>query len=66
MVQWTQVLVGKRRPFQEHGFVQGTSKHPSFVHVERDIRLLVHGDNFMVEMPTHEEKRFRKRLVLEI
>ena len=26
------------------------------MHVERDVRLLVHGDDFMVEMPTHEEK----------
>ena len=26
--------------------------------VERDVRLLVHGDDFMVEMSTHEEKWF--------
>ena len=30
----------------------------SVVHVEQDVRLLVHGDDFMVEMPTHEEKWF--------
>ena len=43
---------------KEHGFVQGLSNPSLFVHVERDIRLLVHGDDFMVEMPTHEEKWF--------
>ena len=54
---------------KEHGFVPGLSNPSLFVHVERDIRLLVHGDDFMVEKPTHEEKwfdsvLFSKRLVL--
>ena len=43
---------------KEHGFVQGLSNHALFVHVERDVRLLVHGDDVMVEMPTDEEKWF--------
>ena len=33
-----------------------------FVHVERDVRLLVHGDDFMVQIPTHEEKQFESVL----
>ena len=41
-----------------HSFVQGLSNLALFVRVERDVRLLVHGDDFMVEMPTHEEKWF--------
>ena len=41
---------------KEHGFVQLFSNPELFVHVERDVRLFVHGDDFMVEMPTHEEK----------
>ena len=32
-----------------HSFVHGLSNPALFVHVERDIRLLVHGDGFMVE-----------------
>ena len=32
-----------------HSFVQGLSNLAFFVHVERDIRLLFHGDDFMVE-----------------
>ena len=32
-----------------HSFVQGFSNLAFFVHVERDIRLLFHGDDFMVE-----------------
>ena len=30
--------------------------------LERDVRLFVHGDEFMVEMPTHEDKRFENVL----
>ena len=41
-----------------HSFVQGLSNPALLVHVERDFRLLVHGDDFMVEMLTHEEKWF--------
>ena len=37
---------------QAHGFVQGLGNPSLFVHVERDVRLLVHGDDFMVEMST--------------
>ena len=42
----------------EHGFVQGLSNPALYVQVERDVRLLVHRDDFLVEMPTHEEKWF--------
>ena len=42
---------------EKHGFVQGFNNPASFVHVERDVRLLVDGDDFMARMPTHEEKR---------
>ena len=42
---------------KEHGF-----SPLIFVHVERDVRLLVHGDHFTVEMPTHEEKLFESVL----
>ena len=59
--QWTPVLVWQTRYAQiltEHGFVQGLSNLALFVHVERDVRLLVHGDDFMVAMPTHEKKWF--------
>ena len=45
---------------KEHSFVHGTSNLELFVHVERDLRLLVHGDNFMVEMPTRKEKWFSR------
>ena len=38
-----------------HSFAQGLSNPALFVHLERDIGLLVHGDDFMVEMPTREE-----------
>ena len=38
----------------------GLSNPSLFVHVERDIRLLVDGDDFMVEMPTREEKWFEE------
>ena len=38
-----------------HGFVQGVSSPSLFVHVERTVRRLVLGDDFMVEV-THEEK----------
>ena len=44
---------------KRHGFVPGLSNP---VQVERDVRLLVHGDDFMVQMPTRDEKR----LVLDI
>ena len=37
-------------------FVQRLRNPSLFVCVERDVRLLVHGEDFMVEMPTHEEK----------
>ena len=47
---------------KEHGFVQGVSNPPVLVHAERDIRLLVHGDDVMVEMPTHEERWFESVL----
>ena len=43
---------------KEHGFVQGLSNPSLSVHVERDIRLYVHGDDYMADMPTHEEKWF--------
>ena len=32
------------------------SRPSLFVHVKRDVRLLVRGDSFMVEMATHEKK----------
>ena len=47
---------------KEHGFVQGLSSPALFVQVGRDVRLLVHGDDLMVEMPTHEEKWFESVL----
>ena len=47
---------------KEHEFVKGLSNPSLFLHVERDIRLLVHGDDFMVEMPIHEEKWFESVL----
>ena len=34
-----------------HCFAQGLSNPALFVDVERDLRLLVHGDDFRVEMP---------------
>ena len=49
---------------KEHGFVQGLSNHFQFVHVERDIGLLVHDDDFMVVMSTLE--MVPKCLVLEM
>ena len=50
---------------KKHSFVQGLSNPALFVHFERDVRLLVHGDDFMVEMPTHEEKWFDGVLFLK-
>ena len=55
------MLFGKRGNVQilkEHGFVQDLSNPSLFVHMKRDVRLLVHGDDFMVAMPSHEEKWF--------
>ena len=46
----------------EHEFVPGLSTPSLSAHVERDIRLLVRGGDFTVEMPTHEEKRFESVL----
>ena len=43
---------------EAHHVLQGLSNPAMFVHVERDIRLLVHGDDFTVEMSTREEKWF--------
>ena len=43
---------------KKHSFVQGLSNSSSFVCVEGDVRVVVHGDDVMVEMPTHEEKWF--------
>ena len=43
---------------KEHGFVQGLSNLALFVQVERDVRLFVRGDDFMVETRTSEEKWF--------
>ena len=43
---------------KEHSFFHVLSNPALFVHVERDIRLLVHG--FMVEMPTRKEKCFEE------
>ena len=49
---------------KERELVQGLSNPALFVHEERDVRLLVHGDDFMVEMPTHEETWFESDLFL--
>ena len=65
MAQWTAVLVGKRmtrRSWKRNEFVQGLSSPSLCVHAKRDMRLLIHGDDFMVEMPTHEEKLFESVL----
>ena len=43
----------------KHEFVQSLSSPSLFVHAKHDVRLLVHGDDFMVEMPTHEDKNVR-------
>ena len=43
---------------EEHSFAQSLCNPALFVHVEPDMRLLVHGDDFMVEMPALEEKWF--------
>ena len=53
MAQWTPVVVGKHyaQMLKNHGFVQGLSNPALCVQVERDVRLVVHGDDFMVEMP---------------
>ena len=48
--------------FEEHEFVQGLSSPSLCVHAKRDVRLLVHGDDSMVEMPTHEENWFESVL----
>ena len=34
------------------GFMQGASNPALMYHPQRDIRFLVHGDDFMVEMPS--------------
>ena len=50
---------------EEDEFVQGLSNPSLFVHVKRDIRLLVHGDDIMVKRPTHEENWFDSVLFLK-
>lgn len=47
---------------KKHGFAQGLSNPSLFAHSVRDVRLLVHGDDFMVEMPSTEEKWFEEVL----
>ena len=47
---------------KDQGFVQGLSNPTLSVHEERDVRPLVDGDDFMVEVPTHEEKWFESVL----
>ena len=54
-VRYAQIL-------KEHGLVHGINNPSLFVYVERDIRLLAHGDDFMAEVPTHEEKWFESVL----
>ena len=41
---------------KDHDFVQCLHNLSLFMHVKRHVRVLVLGDDFMVEMPTHEEK----------
>ena len=53
------------RILEEHGLVRSLSNPFLFVQVERDIRLLAHGGDFMVEMPTHEENWFESVLFSE-
>ena len=47
---------------KEHEFDSGLSSPSLFVHAKRDVRLLVGGDDFMAEMPTHEERWFESVL----
>ena len=61
MAQWTPCARWQAHYAQilkEHSFVQGHSNPSLFVHVERYLRLLVHDDDFVVEIPAHEEKWF--------
>lgn len=39
-------------PLKKHGFTRGASNPALMYHPQRDIRLPVHGDDFMVEMPS--------------
>ena len=47
---------------KEHEFDSGLCSPSLFVHAKRDVRLLVGGDDFMAEMPTHEERWFESVL----
>ena len=47
---------------KENGFTQGLGNSSLSVHAERDARHVVHGDDLMVKMPTHEEKRAKSVL----
>ena len=47
---------------KEHEFVHCLGNPILFEQVKRDVRLLVHGDDFMVELPTHEEQWFESVL----
>ena len=47
---------------KQQGFSQGRSNPALLVHVERDIRLLVHGDDFLVEMPSGQAEWFESIL----
>ena len=61
MARWMRVLVGKRITRRSQ---RGTISSKAsailllFVHVERDVRLLLHGDDFLAEIPTHDKKWF--------
>jgi hypothetical protein len=46
----------------DNGFAQGRSNPALFVHPGRDIRLLVHGDDFLVEMPADQAAFFESLL----
>ena len=52
---YTQIL-------KKNEFVQGLSNPSLFVHVDKDVRLLLHGDNFMVAITTRVEKWFESVL----
>ena len=47
---------------KEAGFAQGQSNPSLFVRAERDIRLLVHGDDFLVETPSEQARVFEDLL----
>ena len=44
---------------KEHEFDSGLGSPSLFVHTKRNVRPLVDGDDFMAEMPTHEETWFQ-------